>query len=119
MSEPILDPTALERLRRIGGDRLLRMMMTSFVEHGAVRMATARAAAAAGDGKGVSEEAHALKSTAGNIGASALQRTAQKVEGEAVVAGADLGALVSELVAAFEVASVAAASARDEAGTSD
>lgn len=113
MIDPVLDPKALERLRRIGGDGLLKAMMTSFLEYGPERIADARAAVAANDAKALSEAGHALKSSAGNIGATSLQIAAQKVERDALLADASLAALADELVAAFEDARSAAASARD------
>jgi HPt (histidine-containing phosphotransfer) domain-containing protein len=115
---PILDPSALERLRRIGGDRLVRAMVTSFIENGAARIDAARTAANAGDAAGVSDAAHALKSSAGNLGATTLQLTAQKVERESLEGGASIGALVEELGAAFDEARVAAERAHDAAGPS-
>ena len=112
MTIPILDPSAVERLRRIGGDRLLGAMIASFLENGAARIAAARDAARSGDARGLSDEAHALKSSAGNLGAETLRMTAQKVEREAVEAGASLEALAAELAAAFDHARAAAERAR-------
>lgn len=117
MSNPILDPSALDRLRRIGGDRLVRAMVDAFVENGAARIRAARASAADANAQEVSDAAHALKSSAGNLGATTLQLTAQRVERESMESGAALAALVDELAAAFEQASVAAQKARDASGT--
>ena len=117
MSEPVLDPLALARLRRIGGERLLRAMTGSFLENGAARIAAARAALESGDADALSDAAHALKSSAGNVGATTLLHVAQKVEREAKTAdAATLRALVHELATAYDDASVAAATARDAAG---
>jgi HPt (histidine-containing phosphotransfer) domain-containing protein len=116
MSEPILDPTAIERLRRIGGDRLLRAMITSFMDNGAARVASAQGAARAGNAQGVSDAAHALKSSAGNIGAETLRLVTQKVERESLESGASLDALVAEMADAFETARVAVTRTRDAMG---
>lgn len=113
VSEPILDPTALARLRRIGGDKLLRAMVASFVENGTGRIDAARNAARDGDARALSDAAHALKSSAGNLGAETLRLTAQKVEREAVEPGAALEALASELADAFAHAREAALAAPD------
>lgn len=115
MSQPMLDPKAIERLHRIGGDNLVRSMMTSFIENAAARMAAARAGAQSGDARAVSDAAHALKSSAGNVGATSLQMVAQKVEREALEEGASLDALVAELGAELDGATTAAAWKRDEA----
>ena len=117
MSNPILDPSAVERLSRIGGNRLVHAMVGSFLENGAARIQSARDAAAAGDAQGVSDAAHALKSSAGNLGATTLQLTAQKVERESKEPGAQLQVLTEELAAAFEEAGAAARKARDAAGS--
>ena len=116
MSNPILDPSAIERLARIGGNRLVHAMVGSFLENGAARIQSAREAAAAGDAQGVSDAAHALKSSAGNLGATTLQLTAQKVERESKESGADLLGFAEEMAAAFDDAAIAARRARDAAG---
>jgi len=113
MSDPVLDPQALTRLRRIGGDRLVHAMMSAFVENGAQKVAAGRAGAEARDGAALSDAAHALKSSAGNVGASTLQQVAQKVEREAKEADANLLLLATQLSAAFERAAAAAIEARD------
>ena len=114
MSIPMLDPAAVDRLRRIGGDKLLRAMLGSFLDNAAARMSAAAAAVAAGDGQGLADAAHALKSSAGNIGATTLQLTAQKVEREAVEEGANLELLLDELRSAHVDASTAATRERGE-----
>ena len=117
MSNPILDPSAIERLSRIGGNRLVHAMVDSFLENGAARIQSAREAAAARDAQGVSDAAHALKSSAGNLGATTLQMTAQKVERESLEPSAGLVGFAEELAAAFEEAAVAARKARDAIGS--
>jgi len=109
MTDPVLDPTALDRLRRIGGPRLVAAMMRSFIENGASRVLAAREAAAAGNAAGVSDAGHALKSSAGNVGATTLQQVAQRVERDATtVTGPALLRLAAELEAAFGSARIAA-----------
>lgn len=113
MSREILDRDALDRLRRIGGDRLLAAMLDAFVANGAERVVAATASAAAMDADGVSAAAHALKSSAGNIGARGLQETADRIEHEAERTGADLRALADELDAEYVATEAAVRALRD------
>ena len=113
MNPEVLDREALDRLRRIGGERLLAAMLDAFVANGAERTTAVTASAAGMDGQGVSVAAHALKSSAGNVGARRLQETADRVEREAESAGADLRALAGELDAAWVEAEAAARALRD------
>ena len=116
MSGDALDGAALDRLRRIGGDKLLVAMLESFLANGAQRVAEASGSAEAGDGAGVSDAAHALKSSAGNVGARRLQETSARVEFESRSGGVDLRALASELDTAWQEARAAARSLLDAPG---
>jgi len=90
---PILDPAAPARLRRIGGERLLGEMIRLFETGAPARVAEARAAASAGDAEGMRATAHALKSTAGNLGLARLQAACRLAEAEAgAAAEAEAGA---------------------------
>jgi len=100
--EPTLDPAGFERLRRIGGEELVRAMVAAFLENAPRRVATAVEASAAGDREGVARAAHSLKSTAGNLGATAVQRAAERLERDAAGASdLELEALVAELQTRF------------------
>lgn len=79
----VLDSTVLERLVRIGGQPFLVDMIELFLEHGPRRLAAARAAFGAGELGAVYMAAHSVKSTAGNLGARALQAAAERAEGRA------------------------------------
>jgi len=83
MTGPFLDGIAIGRIRRIGGDALVSNMVNMFLEHGAERVAAIRAAAEAGDVKAVEHIAHSLKSSAGNLGGTRLQETAEMLEQKA------------------------------------
>jgi HPt (histidine-containing phosphotransfer) domain-containing protein len=101
-SAEVLDETALERLKALGGDELLAEMIDLFLEHGTERLQAALAGRRGGDRAAIERAAHSLKSTAGNLGAQALQRTAQAVE--LVAASAEepaLEELMHELEARF------------------
>ena len=73
-----LDPSAATRLRRLGGERLLREMLELFLQLGPERLAAADAAS--GDLEAAERACHSLKSAAGNVGATALQAAAAEAE---------------------------------------
>lgn len=99
------DDAALERLRRLGGDRLAREMGELFASLGAERVAAARAGVVYGDLDTIERAAHSLKSSAGNVGAVELQRLAESVERAAAEGRRDDAAAgVDALEAAFEAA---------------
>jgi len=60
---------ALARLRRFGGDVLVRDMLAIFAEDAPVRLRAARAGVAAGDPAAVRLAAHSLKSSCAQFGA--------------------------------------------------
>jgi HPt (histidine-containing phosphotransfer) domain-containing protein len=104
----VLDEEALERLKSLGGTELLAQMIDLFLEHGAERMQAALAGERNGDRALMELAAHSLKSTAGNLGAQALQHAAEAVE--RVAAGAEqlaLADLMRELEARFAEACAA------------
>lgn len=80
MTEPVLEAAAMERLHRLGGDSLVQQMIALFLEHAPTRQAAVRTACDAADANALERAAHTLKSTAGNLGATRLQRTAETVE---------------------------------------
>jgi HPt (histidine-containing phosphotransfer) domain-containing protein len=88
---------ALDRLRRFGGERLLRDMTAIFVEALGERVAAARAAVARSDPDGLEKAAHALRSSCGQFGAGAAARLSAEIESQA--AG---GAPPSSLAGAVE-----------------
>jgi HPt (histidine-containing phosphotransfer) domain-containing protein len=92
------DEAALERLRRFGGERLLAAMIASFLEHAPSRLDAARAALAAGDAEGVRAALHALRSSAGQLGAAGL--AARCAEGEALARGSAVAGLAALVAAA-------------------
>jgi len=99
----VLDPAAVERLRRLGGDEFLVEMIDLFLDNGPKRMAAVRDGLAAGEARAVQRAAHSLKSTAGNLGGRAVQQTAQEIETLAAEGDvAPLGELVAELATRFD-----------------
>ena len=75
-----LDISALERLRKLGGDALLSRMVDLFISHAEPAIEEASAGAASGDFEAVRRAAHSLKSSAGNLGAQHVQRLADTIE---------------------------------------
>lgn len=96
-----LDALAIERLRKLGGDKFALDMIELFFSYGGKKVAETRQAHLAGDLPGVANAAHPLKSSAGNVGALQVQKLAATIE-QAAKAGD--GARLSELIGAFEQA---------------
>src|SRR5688572_11152710 len=80
---PDLAAGALARLRRQGGEDLVRELLDSFRARTPVRLAEAEAALAAGDHAGAARVFHSLKSSAALIGALAIETEALAAEGAA------------------------------------
>jgi HPt (histidine-containing phosphotransfer) domain-containing protein len=82
--ELVGDPDALKRLERFGGLKLRAELTTLFLEEAPSRVATARAAVAAGDVEAVRAMAHMLKSSAGQMGAIRVQYLCERLENAAL-----------------------------------
>ncbi len=96
------DPVALERVGRIGGPDLVRRLVATFLAHAPTRLAAARAGAGADDLEAVGRAAHALRGSAGNLGAIALMDAAARLETACRDArGAEVPALLAELESAL------------------
>jgi len=72
-AQSIIDQQALARLRRFGGDKLLGDMIELFAQHGPERVSAARAGFETADSAVVKAALHALKSSAGQLGALTVQ----------------------------------------------
>lgn len=83
MSERTLDPDALDRLHRIGGNAFVVEMIELFLENAPLRLASARGAMDSRDQGTLHRAVHSLKSTAATLGAYALRNAAGKVEARA------------------------------------
>ncbi|MBM3876516.1 MAG: Hpt domain-containing protein [Verrucomicrobia bacterium] len=98
-----LDPAALERLHKIGGAILAADMLAIYLDYAPARFAEVRAAVPQGDLPAVEKSAHALKSAANHVGASAVFDLARQLEGLARSKTAELiPEMVEELGAAME-----------------
>lgn len=71
---------ALERLRRFGGDALLRDMIDLFLEHAPKRIAASRQALAANDLAPVRLSVHSLVSSCAQLGAEQMRRLSAEAE---------------------------------------
>jgi len=91
----------LAMLRRVGGDRLIRDLIDMLHENVPRKLAEARAALAAGDADTVGRVAHALASSAGNVGAADMQQAAAELERDAAD-GKDLAGPLGRLEASWE-----------------
>jgi len=102
-----LDPAALERLHRLGGEVFVGKMIELFVDYAGGKVAAARQAQVAGNWGGVQEAVHPIKSSAGNVGACRVQELAQQIEQLAKQGQEDaLPALIGELEMAFDAVKV-------------
>ena len=99
---PHLDPAALERLRRLGGDEFTLKMTNLFLSYGAQKIGEARHAFDAANLAAVAKAVHPIKSSAGNVGALQVQDLATRVEQLALQSQAEpLAVLLGELEQAF------------------
>lgn len=96
------DPETLVRLRTLGGDSLITKLVAIFGEYARERVRDAVTAGQSGDLDGVARAAHAVRSSAGNVGAVRLLRIATELEHQARAGqSAPIPALVSDLHTAF------------------
>lgn len=85
-----LDNSALDRLRDFGGERLLHGMIDLFVRNAPIKAAEAREALECGDSAALRAALHALKSSAGQLGAATVYHAC--VAGETLASRGDLDA---------------------------
>ncbi len=78
--EQILDPGVTASLRSMGDEAFYQEVIGLFLGDAPLQLAAIRSAIASADAEGVRDAAHALKSSAGNVGAEALSRASAAVE---------------------------------------
>jgi HPt (histidine-containing phosphotransfer) domain-containing protein len=78
--EPVTDASALERLKRFGGGKLLGEMIALFLSIAPERIAAARQAHQAGDLPTLERAFHSLKGSAAQLGALRLRRLSEHAE---------------------------------------
>ena len=96
--------TRLAMLRRVGGDRLIRDLIDLLLESTPQKLAAAHAALADGDTERIGRIAHALASSAGNLGMADMQEAAYALERNAVHGLEHLPELLGRLQGAWEQA---------------
>ena len=74
------DPDALARLRRFGGDKLLREMIGLYLDAAPERIAAARSALETSDVMAAELALHSLKSSSAQLGAARLSRLSDQGE---------------------------------------
>jgi HPt (histidine-containing phosphotransfer) domain-containing protein len=100
---PSIDPDAIARLRRFGGDALLFEMIDLLLSGAPKRLDAARLAVAAGAADPVRAALHSLKSTTGQLGAAQMQAMCERGEGLAAAGDlAGLAALMPDLDAEYD-----------------
>ena len=78
---PAVDPAAVVRLQRLGGDKLVRQMIRLYLENAVTRLAQIDGGLSAESGLDeVRRGAHSLKSSAANVGALRVSATAAQLE---------------------------------------
>jgi two-component system, sensor histidine kinase and response regulator len=116
MSDSVIDPEALARLREWGGDRLLAQMIHLFVESTPDRIRQIREGLDRDEVELVERGAHSLKSSAANLGAERLRELSGEMEDRAHRGDlAAAGTLLVPLVEAHESALRALAAMREAA----
>lgn len=91
----VVDSAAIERLRGFGGQKLVRGMVELFVQNAPLRAVEAREAFDCGDAAALRAALHALKSSAGQLGA--LSVYAACLAGEELASRGDLGECAAHL----------------------
>jgi HPt (histidine-containing phosphotransfer) domain-containing protein len=101
----VIDPIAVDRLRRLGGGVLISRMVDLFSDHAGPLIEQAQKDLADGKYDEIQRVGHSLKSSAGNVGATEMGRIAAEIEMLAPEKDAKvLGKLISELQSAFHQA---------------
>lgn len=79
-STDVIDPAALERLQKWGGPRLLGQMIRLFLENAPERLREVREGFESDELERVERASHGLKSSAANLGATAVTELARRME---------------------------------------
>ncbi|HTL96536.1 MAG TPA: Hpt domain-containing protein [Gemmatimonadaceae bacterium] len=103
---------ALERLRRFGGDALLRDMIDLFLEHAPKRIAASRQALAANDLAPVRLSVHSLVSSCAQLGAEQMRRLSAEAEQAVATNPGALAGLLEALEREFAMVQPMLAAAR-------
>ena len=106
MEGAVLHPEALAKMRKLGGEVLVRRLVGLYLELAPQRVAAGREALATGDHETAERSFHSLRSSSANVGASEVSRLAGLLEDSVRRGEEDLGqavdALEAELAQALE-----------------
>jgi HPt (histidine-containing phosphotransfer) domain-containing protein len=80
LTEPVLDPSALERLRDSVGDEFVGELGGTFLDDAPVQLTALRKAVEAGDAEAARRAAHTLKSNGATFGALRFSGTCRDLE---------------------------------------
>ena len=80
MPEPMFDERAMKMLHRVGGEKLVDKMGSLFAANAPLRLQSLEDALRSGEPAAGANIAHSLKSSAGQVGASGLQRLCDELE---------------------------------------
>lgn len=79
-TQQLIDPAALEKLSKYGPPGFIAKLVGMFEQNTEKQMVTIRKAVEAGDGEALSFASHALKSSAGQVGAAEMHRLLSLME---------------------------------------
>ncbi len=100
-----IDVAALDRLRRLGQDKLVKQMIDIYFDYAPKMLRNALDGEQTGDCLAIEKAVHSLKSSAGHVGAGAVYDLARRLESLARAKEFDsVKPLLRELEAAFEQA---------------
>lgn len=100
--EECFETSALEKLMKLGGNKLVRRIITSFLENTPQRIEAAVEGHKAGNLNVLERSVHSIKSSAGQIGAARLRYVAEKIEQlSAEKRGSEIPSLLLELRESF------------------
>lgn len=80
MTTSQIDINAIERLKKIGGDKLMNQIIEIYLNDTPAKVDIAMQAVEANDLDKIADIVHSLKSSSGNVGAMNLSQLANKIE---------------------------------------
>ncbi len=96
-----LDLHVLEKLEKLGGEELVSKMVSLFTSHAESALRDAFAGLSGKDLDRVRKAAHALKSSAGNVGALKVQSLSDEIEQMAEQGNGNIQPLLTDLENAY------------------
>jgi HPt (histidine-containing phosphotransfer) domain-containing protein len=75
-----IDTQAIEKLRKLGGNKFVVELIDTFLQHVSQKMEEALTGEREGNPETIERAVHSIKSSAGNLGAQKLQNLAAQIE---------------------------------------